>query len=87
MPSNYEKISSQDLEEKLERAVSLLVGLYTERAHFILELLQNAEDARATHVRFDLQGDRLEVGTMAGCLTNAMCEAYAVLARAPRSTT
>lgn len=61
MPSNYEKISSQDLEEKLERAVSLLVGLYTERAHFILELLQNAEDARATRVRFDLQSDRLEV--------------------------
>jgi len=61
MPSNYERISSQDLEEKLERAVSLLVGLYTERAHFILELLQNAEDARATRVRFDLQADRLEV--------------------------
>src|ERR1035441_4854521 len=61
MPSNYERISSQDLEEKLERAVSLLVGLYTERAHFILELLQNAEDARATHVRFDLQADGLEV--------------------------
>ncbi|HVZ19272.1 MAG TPA: hypothetical protein VG897_19285, partial [Terriglobales bacterium] len=61
MPSNYEKISSSDLEEKLERAVSLLVGLYTERAHFILELLQNAEDARATRVRFDLKPDRLEV--------------------------
>lgn len=61
MPSNYERISSQDLEEKLERAVSLLVGLYTERAHFILELLQNAEDAKATQVRFDLQADRLEV--------------------------
>jgi hypothetical protein len=61
MPSNYERISRQDLEEKLKRAVSLLVGLYTERAHFILELLQNAEDARATRVRFDLQADRLEV--------------------------
>lgn len=61
MRSDYGRICSEDLEEKLERAVSLLVGLYTERTHFILELLQNAEDAGATRVRFDLHADRLEV--------------------------
>jgi len=61
MPSDYESISNQGAEEKLERAVSLLVRLYAERTHFILELLQNAEDAGATRVRFDLRADCLEV--------------------------
>ena len=61
MRSDYESISNQGAEEKLERAISLLVRLYAERTHFILELLQNAEDAGATRVRFDLSADRLEV--------------------------
>ena len=30
----------------------LLTELYPDNAHFIYELLQNAEDARATEVRF-----------------------------------
>ena len=37
----------------------LLTQLYPDKAHFIYELLQNAEDARATSVSFDLQHDRL----------------------------
>lgn len=37
----------------------LLAGLYTENAHFVFELLQNAEDARATEVSFDLKASRL----------------------------
>lgn len=37
----------------------LLAGLYTENAHFVFELLQNAEDARATDVDFDLKASRL----------------------------
>lgn len=36
------------------------VDLYADRTHFLLELLQNAQDARATRVRFDLHPDRLE---------------------------
>ncbi|MGO9960898.1 MAG: sacsin N-terminal ATP-binding-like domain-containing protein [Solirubrobacteraceae bacterium] len=39
----------------------LLVDLYADRTHFVLELLQNAQDAGATRIRFDLRGDRLEV--------------------------
>src|SRR3954462_6927637 len=31
--------------------------LYPDRAHFIYELLQNAEDTHATAVRFDLEED------------------------------
>ncbi len=38
----------------------LLANLYSDRTHFIYELLQNAEDAGATSVTFSLFQDRLE---------------------------
>ena len=38
----------------------LLADLYPDNAHFIYELLQNAEDAQATEVRFILQEDGVE---------------------------
>ena len=38
----------------------LLANLYSDRTHFIYELLQNAEDAGATSVTFTLFQDRLE---------------------------
>lgn len=40
---------------------AVLTKVYPDKAHFIYELLQNAQDARATWVRFDLQPDRLVV--------------------------
>lgn len=40
---------------------SLLAGLYNDPSHFIYELLQNAEDAKAKEVRFELFKDRLDV--------------------------
>jgi hypothetical protein len=39
----------------------LLANLYSDRTHFVYELLQNAEDARATEVEFQLFSDRLEL--------------------------
>ncbi len=36
-----------------------VVEKYSDQAHFIYELLQNAEDAQATSVRFELLRDRL----------------------------
>lgn len=39
----------------------LLTELYPENAHFIYELLQNAEDARAANIRFTLRSTSLEV--------------------------
>lgn len=47
-----------DFEEGLR---SLLSELYPDNAHFIYELLQNAEDARATVVEFELADDSLTV--------------------------
>jgi hypothetical protein len=38
----------------------LLTDLYPDNAHFIYELLQNAEDAQAKEVRFILHEDRIE---------------------------
>lgn len=63
MPSDYERICSENLEEygRGTRHLAFLERLYSERTHFIFELLQNAEDAHATRVRFNLQPDRLEV--------------------------
>lgn len=37
----------------------LLTDLYPDKAHFIYELIQNAEDAQATEVIFDLKKDHL----------------------------
>jgi hypothetical protein len=51
----------------------LLAELYPDNAHFIYELLQNAEDARATEVDFDLKKGRLDFthdGTEAFTLDN-----------------
>ena len=39
----------------------LLADLYPDEAHFVFELLQNAEDANASEVHFDLRHDRLVV--------------------------
>lgn len=39
----------------------LLSDLYPDQAHFIYELLQNAEDAKASVVKFDLQDEQLVV--------------------------
>jgi len=41
--------------------LDLLGQLYSERTHFIFELIQNAEDAGATEVAFELFEDRLEL--------------------------
>lgn len=46
-----------DFEDGIKR---LLTDLYPDNAHFIYELLQNAEDAGASEVRFILNDNRLE---------------------------
>lgn len=63
MASNYEVIRADNIREYGEgtRHLSFLGRLYTDRTHFIFELLQNAEDAGASKIRFDLFENRLEV--------------------------
>jgi len=39
----------------------ILSGLYSDSSHFIYEILQNAEDAKATTITFNLLEDKLEI--------------------------
>ena len=63
MTADYEKIRDDNIGRYgWDTAVLDLLGqLYSERTHFIFELIQNAEDAGATELSFDLFEDRLEV--------------------------
>ncbi|MGO9221502.1 MAG: sacsin N-terminal ATP-binding-like domain-containing protein [Streptosporangiaceae bacterium] len=63
MPADYEQIRDENVARYgWDTAVLDLLGhLYSERTHFIFELIQNAEDAGATVLDFALFGDRLEV--------------------------
>ncbi|RLB93765.1 MAG: hypothetical protein DRH50_07410 [Deltaproteobacteria bacterium] len=63
MPSDYDQIRADNIREYGEgtRHLSFLGRLYTDRTHFIFELLQNAEDAGASRVLFQLFEDKLEV--------------------------
>ena len=63
MPADYDKIRAENVARYgWDTAVLELLGqLYSERTHFIFELIQNAEDAGATDLTFALFADRLEV--------------------------
>lgn len=62
MSGIIEKIkTAQDKDGMLRRALERIIQLYTDRSHFVYELLQNAEDAGATGIRFMQYADRLEV--------------------------
>ncbi|HWG65746.1 MAG TPA: hypothetical protein VG253_29035 [Streptosporangiaceae bacterium] len=63
MPVDYATIRDENIARYgWDTAVLDLLGqLYSERTHFIFELIQNAEDAGATRLSFDLFSDRLEV--------------------------
>ncbi len=63
MPADYQKIREENIARYgWDTAVLDLLGqLYSERTHFIFELIQNAEDAGATELAFEMFGDRLEL--------------------------
>ncbi|MCF7987680.1 MAG: hypothetical protein K9L60_08950 [Methylovulum sp.] len=49
-------------ENNFEQGINhLLIALYPDKAHFIYELLQNAEDAQATEIAFCLTSEKLRV--------------------------
>jgi hypothetical protein len=63
VPADYAKIREENIARYgWDTAVLDLLGqLYSERTHFIFELIQNAEDAGATELAFEMFGDRLEL--------------------------
>ncbi|GLI95539.1 sacsin N-terminal ATP-binding-like domain-containing protein [Methylocystis echinoides] len=62
MASDYEKIKADNIRDYGEKThhLAFLGRLYTDRTHFVFELLQNAEDKNASRVLFGLSEDRLE---------------------------
>ncbi len=63
MASDYDMIRLENIRKYGEetRHLAFLGRLYSDRTHFVYELLQNAEDAEASRVRITLYRDRLEV--------------------------
>ena len=63
MPTDYNRIREDNIREYGQgtRHLSFLGRLYTDRTHFVFELLQNAEDAGANRILFRLFDNRLEV--------------------------
>lgn len=65
MPSDYKKIREENIRDyglKINKyGPAFWANLYSDQTHFIYELLQNAEDAEATEVKFRLYRDRLEL--------------------------
>lgn len=65
MPSDYKKIREDNIRDyglKINKyGPAFWANLYSDQTHFIYELLQNAEDAEATEVKFRLYRDRLEL--------------------------
>ncbi|MBF2761597.1 MAG: hypothetical protein ISN28_15460 [Ectothiorhodospiraceae bacterium AqS1] len=62
MAIDYDAIRKQNIKEYGEgkKHLEFLGRLYSDRTHFVYELLQNAEDKDATRVRLNLYEDRLE---------------------------
>lgn len=54
-------VAHQNKAQMLNRSLQRIIQLYTDKAHFIYELLQNAEDACATKIKFIQHEDSLEV--------------------------
>lgn len=61
MSINYENICKTNKEAYgTGKGLSYLDKLYKDKTHFVYELLQNAEDAEATRVKFVIQNNRLQ---------------------------
>lgn len=54
-------LERQDRDGMLRRSLERIIQLYTDKSHFVYELLQNAEDAGASCIRFVQYNNRLEV--------------------------
>ena len=63
MPSDYKQIKEENIRKYGTDTdhLKLLSAHYTNNTHFVFELLQNAEDAKASRILFTLFDDRLEV--------------------------
>jgi hypothetical protein len=65
MPTDYQRITKENTKKYgtniKKYGPVLLANLYSDRTHFVYELIQNAEDAGATRIEFKLFPNMLEV--------------------------
>ena len=60
----YEKICDENKLNygiKSERVLKIIINQYSDRTHFIYEILQNAEDAGASYIKFYLKKDEIRI--------------------------
>lgn len=60
----YQTISASNLKKygtESEKILRIIINQYSDRTHFIYEILQNAEDAGASQIRFHLTDTALEI--------------------------
>lgn len=60
----FQKISEENRIKygtEAERVLKIIINQYSDRTHFIYEILQNAEDAGATWIKFNLEKEQLVV--------------------------
>jgi hypothetical protein len=87
VPADYAQIRQENIERYgWDTAVLDLLGhLYSERTHFIFELIQNAEDAHATQLTFELFHDRLQVRHDGRPFTEADVRGVCGVGKSPKS--
>jgi hypothetical protein len=64
MADLYSRIREENIKKygtEFKKVLKIIINQYSDRTHFIYEILQNAEDAGATHIRFHLQKNCLEI--------------------------
>ena len=60
----YKRIGEKNIEKlgtEYKKVLRIIINQYSDRTHFIYEILQNAEDAEATYIKFKLKKDQLEI--------------------------
>ena len=60
----YKEISESNLKKygtEYKKTLSIIINQYSDRTHFIYEIIQNAEDAEATYIHFHLTNNSLEI--------------------------
>ena len=87
MSADYQQIRTENVARYgWDTAVLDLIGrLYSDRTHFIEELIQNADDATATEMSFELFADRLEVSHDGRPFTEADVRAICGVARSDKA--
>ena len=88
MTADYQQIRTENVARYgWDTAVLDLIGrLYSDRTHFIEELIQNADDATATDMSFELFADRLEVCHDGRPFTEADVRAICGVARSDKAS-